>query len=168
MNKTMIRTLALTCLPAVAAAFITVGQAPLAQAEMGLAPQAATADLDGGLSGAEAQPLAACQNVTLNVKNNKSVKIKALKVEYKSKEDGKWRSESFNNREIAAGATETVKSGASLEHVEGHTMESIKLHYKKWCGGKWSVTYTTTDSTFDSAKCIYGKTYRVDTSGGGC
>ncbi len=168
MNKTIIRTIALTCLPAVAAAFVTVGQAPLAQAEMGLAPQADVAGLEGEMSGADAEPLAACQNVTLRVKNNKSVKIKALKVEYKSKEDGKWRTEKFNNKVIAAGATETVKSGAALEHVEGHQMQSIKLHYKKWCGGKWSVTYTTTDSTFDSAQCIYGKTYRVDTSGGGC
>lgn len=166
MNKTMIRTLALTCMPALAAAFVTVGQAPQARAEMGLAPEATTADF--GQSVADAEPLAACQNVTLKVKNNKSVKIKALKVEYKSKEDGKWRTETFNNEVIAAGATAVVKSGASLEHVEGHDMSSIRLHYKKWCGGKWSVTYTTTDSSFDSAKCIYGKTYRVDTGGGGC
>lgn len=112
--------------------------------------------------------LAACQNVKIRVKNNKSVKIKVLKAEYKSVEDGKWRKESLPNEVIRAGDTETVKSGAALERVEGHKMKSIRLHYKKWCGGKWSVTYKTTDSTFDKAKCVYGKTYRIDTSGGGC
>ena len=118
--------------------------------------------------GDEATPLAGCQNVTLNVKNNKSVKIKALKIEYKSVEDGKWRTESFADKEIGAGATSTVKSGATLEHIEGHKMSAIKLHYKKWCGGKWSVTYTDTDSTFASPKCVYGKLYRVDSKNGGC
>lgn len=116
----------------------------------------------------QATPLAACQSVTLNVKNNKSVKIKALKIEYKSKEDGKWRSEGFSDKQINPGQVLTVKSGASLEHVEGHTMTNIKLHYKKWCGGKWSITYTDTDSTFSSPKCVYGKTYRVDSRSGGC
>lgn len=116
----------------------------------------------------QATPLAACQGIQLNVKNNKSVKIKALKVEYKSKEDGKWRSEGFSDKQINPGQVLTVKSGASLEHVEGHTMTNIKLHYKKWCGGKWSVTYTDTDSTFSSPKCVYGKTYRVDSRAGGC
>ena len=98
----------------------------------------------------------------------KSVKIKALKIEYKSVEDGKWRDEGFNDEEINPGATDTVKSGAKLEHIEGQTMQSIKLHYKMWCGGKWSVTYTTTDSSFSDAKCVYGKTYRVAVPSGGC
>ena len=115
-----------------------------------------------------AMPLASCDNVTINVKNGKSVKIKALKIEYKSVEDGKWRDEGFNNEEINPGATDTVKSGAKLEHIEGQIMQSIKLHYKMWCGGKWSVTYTTTDSSFSDAKCVYGKTYRVDVPSGGC
>lgn len=132
------------------------------------APAQVTSLAEVGLTPKTAEPLASCDGVTLMVKNNKSVKIKALKVEYKSVEDGKWRTEKFADESIAAGTTEVVKTNAKLEHVEGHQMKSIRLHYKKWCGGKWSVTYTTTDSTFDSAKCVYGKEYRVDVPSGGC
>ncbi len=172
MNQRKInKALSLIVLPALGGAFLAVGAAPSpAHAQdltAAMTPMSAPVSLEA--SGSEdATELAACQNVTIRVKNNKSVKIKVLKMEYKSREDGKWRNESLPNEVISAGDIETVKSGAALEYVEGHKMTSIRLHYKKWCGGKWSVTYKTTDSTFDKAKCVYGKTYRIDTSGGGC
>ncbi len=170
MNQRKIsKALSFVLLPAVGGVLFAAGVAPSPAHAQSVAPEGVelVSSLEGfGDQGAT--ELAACQNVNIRVKNNKSVKIKVLKMEYKSIEDGKWRSESLPNEVIPAGQTETVKSGAALERIEGHRMKSIRLHYKKWCGGKWSVTYKTTDSTFDSAKCVYGKTYRIDTSGGGC
>ena len=112
----------------------------------------------------------ACQKVDITVNNQKSVKIKALKIEYKSKEDGKWRTEDFTNTEVAKNTKKTVANNQNLSYIEGHDMSSIKLHYKKWCGGKWSKTYTTTDSRFDKPKCNSNsnKNYRVDVPSGGC
>ena len=88
---------------------------------------AMTEGLVGHSAPADATPLAACQNVTLKVKNNKSVKMKALKIDYKSREDGKWRTELFADEVISPGAIATVKTNASLEHVEGHTMTEHEI-----------------------------------------
>ena len=130
MKKTVIGTMVAGML---CVGVLTIGSTSVAESAQ---PEEAAVDTVANV-GHGTTPLAGCQNVTLTVKNNKSVKIKALKVEYKSIEDGKWRTESFSDTVITSGSTSTVKSGATLEHVEGHKMGAIKLHYKKWCG--WQV-----------------------------
>ncbi len=107
-------------------------------------------------------PLAACRNVRIQVNNQKSVKIKALKVDYRSIQDGRTRTEQFPNQVVSANSLGTVASGQNLQHIKGHTMQWMKLYYKAWCGGKWSVTKISIDSSFSSPQCVAGHTYRID------
>ncbi len=107
-------------------------------------------------------PVAACQNVTIRVNNQKNHRIKALKVEYKSVEDGKTRTENFSDEIVNANSKENVATGQSLQYVEGHEMEWVRLFYKPECNGTWTTTLKYKDTSFDKAQCVYGKTYRID------
>jgi hypothetical protein len=107
-----------------------------------------------------------CKKVDIQVKNNKpSTKVKALKVEYKFTNDNTWRTESFSNVEVSAGALKTVASNQNLAGGEGNKLVSMKLHFQAYCGGKWSQTYVATDSAFDDdSKCQSNsnRAYRFD------
>lgn len=107
---------------------------------------------------------ASCKNVDINVNNQGTIKVLALKVDYMSVQDGVWRTEAFNNKEAPAGQTTTVAENQDLQYIEGHDMQHIKLYYKVFCGGKWSVEKTFTDSSFTNPQCDSNsnKAYRVD------
>lgn len=66
--------------------------------------------VSGVLAGALPVHADECKDVDIEVKNNKSVKIKALKLEYKFRYDNTWRTESFSNKEVLSGATTRVAS----------------------------------------------------------
>lgn len=117
------------------------------------------------LGGAAYAYAAACQNVDFAVKNDSGAKIKALKVEYKTKQDGKWRTEQIPNVEVPNGQKVQVAENQSLQYIEGHDMTNLKLHYQQWCGSAgWSKTFTYTDSNLADPRCNSnsGKSYRVD------
>lgn len=107
---------------------------------------------------------AVCHNVDIRVNNQGTIKILALSIEYMSVEDGNWHPEAFVNSEVPAGTLKTVAADQDLSFIEGHNMKHIKLHYKVWCGGQWSVEMTHTDSSFSSPTCTShsNKSYTVD------
>jgi hypothetical protein len=107
---------------------------------------------------------AACQKVDIKVDNQGSKKIKALKIEYYTSQERRWRTEDFSNTEVPARTTKTVANDQNLQYIEGYNVTKIKLHYKVWCSGKWSGTKTHTDASIASQRCTSnsGKAYRVD------
>ena len=117
------------------------------------------------LGGAAYAFAGACQNVDFAVKNDSGAKIRALKIEYKTKQDGKWRTEQIPNVEVPNGQKVQVAENQSLQYIEGHDMTNLKLHYQQWCGSAgWSKTFTYTDSDLADPRCNSnsGKSYRVD------
>ena len=133
---------------------------------MSLSPKSFLVAMVGllGLGVALEAHAAACQNVDIKVKNDGTFDVLALKIDYKTVQDGTWRTESFNNATAAAGATTTVAENQELQYIEGHDMAAIKLYYKVRCGGKWSVEKTFTDTLFDTPQCDSNsnKAYRID------
>lgn len=109
-----------------------------------------------------------CKKVDFSVQNNKQVKIKALKMEYKFTEDGKWRTENFPNDDVAAGAYETVANNQNLAGGEGNHLYGLKLHFKAWCGGSWTgALIGVADTAFDNtSRCNSNsnRSYRYDTN----
>lgn len=182
-NRTiMSKVLSCALLPGLAAALLSVAATPhaLAFEEGGALPleelgplelptvSPATAETSEAIATPEAEELAACQNVDLIVKNNHQGMIKVLRIEYKSIEDGKWRRESVANEIITRGQAEVVKSGANLEHIEGHRMEAMRVVYKRVCERKWTKAMTATKTTFKKKRCVYGRSFRIATSDSEC
>jgi len=128
------------------------------------------AAVTGVLVGASPAQADTCKSVDIKVKNNKSTKILALSVDYRFKEDGVERHESFSNTEVAAGQTKTVALDQNLPGGEGNNMQWMKLHFKVWCGpsqtsGSWSQEYVSqADSTFLAPVCKSnsGKHYVIE------
>jgi len=133
---------------------------------MSLSPKSMLVAMIGMLGAAVAVEAhaAACKDVDIKVQNDGASDVLALSIEYRTVQDGTWRTEAFNNTEVSAGSLTTVASNQELQYIEGHDMKDIKLHYKVRCGGKWSVEKTFTDSSFTSPQCnsSSGKSYRVD------
>ncbi len=109
-----------------------------------------------------------CKKVDFSVQNNKLVRIRALKMEYKFTEDGKWRTEKFANEEVDAGALKTVATDQNLAGGEGNHMYGLKLHFKARCGGEWtSKLVGVVDTTFDNTSICNSnsnRSYRYDTN----
>jgi hypothetical protein len=103
-----------------------------------------------------------CKTVDITVKNTSGAKIKALKISYACEVDNQTRTESFGNAEVADGATVTVAHNQDLAGCKGYKMKFIKLHYQPFCNGKYTNEKTFSDSSFDDAKCVDGKNYRID------
>ncbi len=109
-----------------------------------------------------------CKDVDISVKNDTGVTVDAKKIEYKTLEDGTWRTELFSNTFVTTGTTGVVATSQNLQYIEGQTMTHIKLHFNIFCpkpgGGTDVIALTHTDTTFDQAQCNSnsGKTYRVD------
>lgn len=107
-----------------------------------------------------------CHDVDLAVKNNKNVKINALWMEYKFANDNVWRSEGFEDVEVSAGTFQTVAFDQQLPGGEGNRLVGLKLHFKAWCGGKWSVEFVSAEDTVfdDTSACqsYSGRSYRLD------
>jgi hypothetical protein len=109
-----------------------------------------------------------CHNVDLAVQNNKNVKIRALSMEYKFTNDNVWRTEGFNNVEVAATSFRTVAFDQDLPGAEGNRLVGLKLHFQAFCGGKWSVEFVSAEDTLfdDTSTCasFSGRSYRLDLS----
>lgn len=107
-----------------------------------------------------------CHDVDLAVQNNKGMKIEALNMEYLFANDNQWRTQGFGDEEVAAGAFKTVAFDKDLAGAEGNELLSLRLHFKAWCGGKWSVEFVSVEDTdFDNtAPCasFSGRSYRLD------
>jgi hypothetical protein len=109
-----------------------------------------------------------CKRVDFGVKNNFKVKIKALKMEYLFDEDGAVRTESFADSEVDAGAFKTIAKDQNLAGGEGNHLKLLRLHFKAWCGGKWTRELVgEDDSAFDGTKVCKSnsnRSYRYDTN----
>ena len=106
-----------------------------------------------------------CRNVEFTVQNNKNTKIKATSIEYKFENDNTWRTQGFTDDEVAAFSFEAVAGGEDLTGGEGNRMIALKLHFKAWCGGKWSVPFVSQEDTqFDDTSACQsnsGRSYRI-------
>lgn len=67
-----------------------------------------------------------CQSPKLVVKNDKSVTIKVLKIQYYDGCDRVWRTEDVPDREIAAGSSTTYTD--DLEYVGNCSISKFKLY----------------------------------------
>lgn len=120
------------------------------------------------VSGAVPASADVCHNVDLAVQNNKNVKIRALSFDYKFSNDNTWRTEGFTDTEVSAGTFKTVAFDQDLPGGEGNRLLSLRLHFQAWCGGKWSVQFTSAEDTVfdDTSNCasFSGRSYRLDLS----
>lgn len=109
-----------------------------------------------------------CHKVDFGVQNNFKVKIKAISMEYAFSEDGKVRTEAFPDAEVESGKFKTVAKDQDLTGGEGYHLKSLRLHFKAWCGGKWTAELIGIDDTsFDDAstcKSNSNRSYRYDTN----
>lgn len=177
-RTTLSKMLSCALLPGLAATLLSVAATPVALADGDVdpiaeevevtTPSSASDEVPEAIGTPEAEELAACQNVDLIVKNNHPGQIKVLRIEYKSVEDGKWRRENVPNEIIGRHTAEVVKSGANLEHVEGHRMAAMRVVYKRVCNRQWTDTMTATKTTFKKKRCVYGRSFRIATSDSEC
>jgi hypothetical protein len=118
------------------------------------------------LAGAAPAHADVCRNVDLSVMNNKNTKIRALSMEYKFENDNEWRTQGFDNDEVAAESFEEVAADKDLAGGEGNRLVGLKLHFQAWCGGRWSVNFVSqTDTQFDDTSACQsnsGRSYRLD------
>ena len=109
-----------------------------------------------------------CKDVNIKVTNNykyggNKVKIKVLAVNYKDKEDGKWRDNDLKNTEISYGITKSINE--DLEYVGNEDVPRLQVKFKfledkGWSSEKWSNVKVTT-----AQKCIANKTYTITVTG---
>lgn len=109
-----------------------------------------------------------CKKVDFSVKNGKKATIRALAMEYKFSGDNTWRKESFPNVDVAGGAYKVIAVNQNLAGGESNKLVGLKLHFKAFCGGKWSKEFISAeDKTFDdSSQCQSNsnRSYRLDLS----
>ena len=73
--------------------------------------------------------------------------IKVVDLDYWDDQDGKWRSETTSNHQIAFNATYTYTK--NLSDVGGEPGVKIRIYYKVFANGSWGDTQTRTSSAFE-------------------
>ena len=109
-----------------------------------------------------------CQNANINITNNykngkNKVKIKVLAVNYRDKNDAKWRDNDIKNTEIAHGKTETVVE--TLEHVGNEEVPKMQIKFKYKESKGWSKAMWSNIQELASKDCKANIKYNISISG---
>ena len=109
-----------------------------------------------------------CKDANLNITNsykngNNKVKIKVLAVNYRDKEDAKWRDNDIKNTEIGHGATKTVVE--TLEYVGNEEVPKIQIKFKYKENKGWSKAMWSNITDLASKDCKANIKYNINISG---
>jgi hypothetical protein len=97
-------------------------------------------------SGINAMADQKCRDVNIKVKNAYGKKILVTKINYRDKEDKKWRDNDLKNTEIAKGKTKTIEE--TLEYVGNESIPKMQVQFRykedddDWSDRVWSNVVT--------------------------
>ncbi len=87
-----------------------------------------------------------CKDVNIKVKNEYGKKILVTKINYRDKEDKKWRDNDLKNTEVSNGKTKTIEE--TLEYVGNENIPKMQVQFKyKEKDGDWSDRVWSTVTT---------------------
>lgn len=111
-----------------------------------------------------------CKSVDIKVTNQYEdrgtpVKIKVTKVNYRDKEDGKWRDNDLKNTEINAGSMKKIDE--TLEYVGNEEVPKMQVQFQyKNSDGSWSnKVWSNVTTGLGGSNCIKDKDYNITVTG---
>ena len=106
-----------------------------------------------------------CKSADLKVKNLYGERIKVVKVNYRDKEDKKWRDNDLSNTEIANGSTKTINE--TLEYVGNEPVPKMQVQFQyKEADGDWSdKVWSNVTTGLGGSDCVKDKDYNITVSG---
>ena len=105
-----------------------------------------------------------CKSVDLEVTNEYGKQIKVLKVNYRDKDDKKWRDNDLSNTTISDNVTKTIDE--DLEYVGNETIPKMQVQFRyKEQDGDWSDrVWSNVTTGLGGANCVKNKDYEITVS----
>ena len=86
-----------------------------------------------------------------------------MAINYRDKEDKKWRDNVIKNTEIGNGKTKTVVE--TLEYVGNEDVPKIQIKFKFEENKGWSKVLWSNVEAIETQKCVKNKSYTINISG---
>ena len=104
-----------------------------------------------------------CKSVDIQVDNQFGERIKVTKLNYRDKEDKKWRDNDLNNTEIPQGSTRTITE--NLEYVGNESIPKMQVQFQHETGHDWSSKeWSNVTTGLGGDPCVKNKKYTVTVS----
>ncbi len=106
-----------------------------------------------------------CKSADIKVQNSYGNKIKVSKINYRDKEDKKWRDNNLSNTEIANGNTRTINE--TLEYVGNENVPKMQVQFQYLENdGDWSdKVWSNVTTGLGGSVCVKDKDYNITVSG---
>lgn len=106
-----------------------------------------------------------CKSVDLKVTNSYGKQIRVTRVNYRDKEDKKWRDNNVSNTTISNGST--IQIDETLEYVGNENIPKMQVEFQyreddnDWSDKVWSTVTTG----LGGSTCVKNKDYNITVSG---
>lgn len=106
-----------------------------------------------------------CKSADIKVQNSYGKKIKVSKINYRDKEDKKWRDNNLSNTEISNGSTRTIDE--TLEYVGNEPVPKMQVQFQYLENdGDWSdKVWSNVTTGLGGSDCVKNKDYNITVSG---
>ncbi len=105
-----------------------------------------------------------CKSVDIKVDNQYGERIKVTKINYRDKEDKKWRDNDVKNTEVPVGKTRTIDE--TLEYVGNESIPKMQVQFQYETGHAWSdKVWSNVTKGLGGSSCVKNKVYAVTVSG---
>lgn len=105
-----------------------------------------------------------CKSADIVVTNSYGKQIKVVKVNYRDKEDKKWRDNDLSNTEISINSTKSINE--DLEYVGNESVPKMQVQFRyKEADGDWSdKVWSNVTTGLGGANCVKNKDYNITVS----
>ncbi|NOZ53356.1 MAG: hypothetical protein GXP08_09455 [Gammaproteobacteria bacterium] len=105
-----------------------------------------------------------CKSVDIIVNNQYGKMIKVTKINYRDKEDKRWRDNNVSNTEITNGNSQTIDE--TLEYVGNETIPKMQVEFRyKENDGDWSdKVWSNVTTGLGGSVCVKNKDYNLTVS----
>ncbi len=106
-----------------------------------------------------------CKSADIKVQNSYGERIKVSKINYRDKEDKKWRDNNLSNTEISNGSTRSIDE--TLEYVGNENIPKMQVQFQyKEDDGDWSdKVWSNVTTGLGGSVCVKNKDYNITVSG---
>lgn len=106
-----------------------------------------------------------CKSVDLKVTNSYGKEIKVTRVNYRDKEDKKWRDNDVSNTVISNGSLKQIDE--TLEYVGNENIPKMQVEFRyKELDGDWSdKRWSNVTTGLGGSTCVKNKDYNITVSG---
>ncbi len=101
-----------------------------------------------------------CKSVDIKVQNDFGKTIKVTKVNYRDKDDKKWRDNDLANTEVPHGQTRTIRE--TLEYVGNESIPKMQVQFQYETGHAWSSrVWSNVTTGLGGSPCAKYKDYKL-------